>query len=103
MSLIKNGFLPFLLTLFMSFQTLGLCDALLKAISKKGYTTPSPIQQKAIPKILDGRDVLASAQTGTGKTAGFTLPMLQQFLANPAQHQGRRKIKFRSVIICFCR
>ncbi|MBA4275568.1 DEAD/DEAH box helicase [Flavobacterium sp.] len=61
----------------MSFNSLGLSDALLKAISKKGYTTPSPIQQKAIPPILEGKDVLASAQTGTGKTAGFTLPILQ--------------------------
>jgi ATP-dependent RNA helicase RhlE len=61
----------------MSFSSLGLSDALLKAISKKGYTTPSPIQQKAIPPILEGKDVLASAQTGTGKTAGFTLPILQ--------------------------
>ena len=61
----------------MSFNSLGLSDALLKAISKKGYTNPSPIQQKAIPPILEGKDVLASAQTGTGKTAGFTLPILQ--------------------------
>ncbi len=61
----------------MSFNSLGLSDALLKAITKKGYTTPSPIQQKAIPPILEGKDVLASAQTGTGKTAGFTLPILQ--------------------------
>ena len=61
----------------MSFQSLGLSEALLKAISKKGYTTPSPIQEKAIPPILEGKDILASAQTGTGKTAGFTLPMLQ--------------------------
>ncbi len=61
----------------MSFQSLGLSAALLKAVSKKGYTTPSPIQKKAIPKILERKDVLASAQTGTGKTAGFTLPMLQ--------------------------
>lgn len=61
----------------MSFSSLGLTDALLKAISKKGYTTPSPIQQKAIPPILEGNDILASAQTGTGKTAGFTLPILQ--------------------------
>lgn len=60
----------------MSFNSLGLSQALLKAISKKGYTTPSPIQQKAIPSILEGKDVLASAQTGTGKTAGFTLPLL---------------------------
>ena len=61
----------------MSFKSLGLSDALLKAISKKGYTEPSPIQAKAIPPVLEGKDVLASAQTGTGKTAGFTLPMLQ--------------------------
>ena len=56
----------------MSFKSLGLTDALLKAVSLQGYTEPSPIQQKAIPVILEGKDVLASAQTGTGKTAGFT-------------------------------
>ena len=61
----------------MTFKSLGLSDALLKAIEKKGYTTPSPIQEKAIPHILNGKDILASAQTGTGKTAGFTLPVLQ--------------------------
>ncbi|SDS00644.1 ATP-dependent RNA helicase RhlE [Formosa sp. Hel1_31_208] len=69
----------------MSFQSLGLSDALLKAISKKGYTTPSPIQLKAIPPVLEGRDVLASAQTGTGKTAGFTLPLLQYLSENPKE------------------
>ena len=67
----------------MSFQSLGLSEALLKAISKKGYTTPSPIQEKAIPPILEGKDILASAQTGTGKTAGFTLPMLQILSQEP--------------------
>lgn len=61
----------------MSFKSLGLSEALLKAVSKQGYTEPSPIQQKAIPLILERKDVLASAQTGTGKTAGFTLPILQ--------------------------
>ena len=61
----------------MSFKSLGLSEALLKAISKKGYETPSPIQQKAIPPVLEGHDVLASAHTGTVKTAGFTLPILQ--------------------------
>jgi len=76
--------------LFMSFQSLGLSDALLKAISKKGYKTPSPIQEKAIPPILEGRDVLASAQTGTGKTAGFTLPLLHYLSENP-------KTKFRPI------
>lgn len=69
----------------MSFQSLGLSEALLKAVSKKGYTTPSPIQQKAIPPILEGKDVLASAQTGTGKTAGFTLPLLHLLSENPKQ------------------
>ncbi|MDO6760328.1 DEAD/DEAH box helicase [Tamlana sp. 2_MG-2023] len=69
----------------MSFQSLGLSDALLKAISKKGYTTPSPIQQKAIPPVLEGHDVLASAQTGTGKTAGFTLPLLHILSENPKE------------------
>jgi len=61
----------------MSFNSLGLSDPLLKAIEKKGYTIPSPIQEKCIPVVLQGKDVLASAQTGTGKTAGFTLPLLQ--------------------------
>lgn len=75
---------------FMSFQSLGLSDALLKAVSKKGYDTPSPIQEKAIPPILNGRDVLASAQTGTGKTAGFTLPLLHFLSENP-------KVKFRPI------
>ncbi|WP_298534923.1 DEAD/DEAH box helicase [uncultured Algibacter sp.] len=69
----------------MSFESLGLSKALLKAISKKGYTTPSPIQQKAIPPVLEGHDVLASAQTGTGKTAGFTLPLLHTLSENPKQ------------------
>ncbi|WP_289045179.1 DEAD/DEAH box helicase [uncultured Olleya sp.] len=69
----------------MSFQSLGLSEALLKAISKKGYTTPSPIQAKAIPPVLEGHDVLASAQTGTGKTAGFTLPLLHILSENPKQ------------------
>ena len=69
----------------MSFQSLGLSDALLKAISKKGYTSPSPIQERAIPPILRGQDVLASAQTGTGKTAGFTLPLLHYLSENPKE------------------
>ncbi|WP_299119688.1 DEAD/DEAH box helicase [uncultured Tenacibaculum sp.] len=62
----------------MTFKSLGLSDALLKAIKEKGYNSPSPIQEKAIPHILEGKDILASAQTGTGKTAGFTLPVLQR-------------------------
>lgn len=72
----------------MSFKSLGLSDALLKAVSKQGYTEPSPIQKKAIPLILERKDILASAQTGTGKTAGFTLPMLQ-ILSNELQLRHR--------------
>lgn len=75
---------------FMSFKSLGLNNALLKAVEKQGYDTPSPIQEKAIPLILEGKDVLASAQTGTGKTAGFTLPMLQIL-------DGTRHPKFRPI------
>jgi ATP-dependent RNA helicase RhlE len=61
----------------MSFKALGLSAAFVKAVEEKGYTNPTPIQKKAIPHILLGKDILASAQTGTGKTAGFTLPVLQ--------------------------
>lgn len=61
----------------MSFGSLGLCDELLKAVAYVGYTKPSPIQLEAIPAVLSKRDVMAVAGTGTGKTAGFTLPMMQ--------------------------
>ncbi len=74
----------------MTFESLGLSAALLKAVKEKGYTTPSPIQAKAIPVVLAGKDVLASAQTGTGKTAGFTLPMLQLL-------EATKKDKFRPI------
>ena len=79
----------------MSFNSLGLSNALLKAVHKQGYTTPSPIQEKAIPLILEGKDVLASAQTGTGKTAGFTLPMLQKL----SQGQQLRKRPIRALVL----
>ncbi|MAM87390.1 DEAD/DEAH box helicase [Allohahella sp. A8] len=61
----------------MSFASLGLSTAILEAVAEEGYTTPSPIQAQAIPAVLKGRDVMAAAQTGTGKTAGFTLPLLE--------------------------
>ena len=61
----------------MTFDDLGLSPAILTAVTEKGYDTPSPIQEKAIPAVLSGRDVMAAAQTGTGKTAGFTLPLLE--------------------------
>ncbi|MCK5121936.1 MAG: DEAD/DEAH box helicase [Methylococcales bacterium] len=62
----------------MLFSSLGLSDPLLRAIEEKGYTKPSPIQLEAIPAVLSGKDIMAAAQTGTGKTAGFTLPLLQR-------------------------
>ncbi|MBI5612524.1 MAG: DEAD/DEAH box helicase [Gammaproteobacteria bacterium] len=67
----------------MSFNSLGLSAELLRAVSEKGYGEPTPIQIKAIPVILEGRDILAGAQTGTGKTAGFALPLLQRLSAQP--------------------
>lgn len=65
-------------TIKMSFNDLGLSEPLLKAVRDQGYDTPSPIQAQAIPAVLSGRDIMAAAQTGTGKTAGFTLPLLER-------------------------
>lgn len=79
----------------MSFKSLGLSEALVKAVSAQGYDTPTPIQSKSIPPVLEGKDVLASAQTGTGKTAGFTLPMLQLL----SQEQPLRNRPVRALIL----
>jgi len=76
----------------MSFSTLGLSEALLRAIQDQGYTTPTPIQKQAIPVILDGNDLLAGAQTGTGKTAGFTFPLLEKLTQIPST-KGKRKVR----------
>jgi len=67
----------------MTFTDLGLSQALAAAVAAKGYAEPSPIQRQAIPSVLEGRDVLGLAQTGTGKTAAFSLPLLHHLLANP--------------------
>ncbi|AXS79985.1 DEAD/DEAH box helicase [Dechloromonas sp. HYN0024] len=66
----------------MTFSTLGLADTLLQSLEALGYTTPTPIQTQAIPAILEGRDLMAAAQTGTGKTAGFALPILHSLAAD---------------------
>lgn len=67
----------------MSFSSLGLSELILRAVDESGYTQPTPIQVETIPVVLSGKDVLAAAQTGTGKTAGFTLPLLQRLAAGP--------------------
>jgi ATP-dependent RNA helicase RhlE len=78
----------------MSFSTLGLSESIVRAVTAKGYTEPTPIQQQAIPAILAGDDILAGAQTGTGKTAGFTLPILQRLSAQRgANLPGRRPVR----------
>jgi ATP-dependent RNA helicase RhlE len=77
----------------MSFQTLGLTDELLKAVAEQGYTEPTPVQEQTIPLILNGKDVLAGAQTGTGKTASFTLPLLQRLMINHDPHQKPKRLR----------
>ena len=73
----------------MSFSKLGLSDPILKAIEKQGYKTPSPIQEQGIPVVLSGKDLMAAAQTGTGKTAGFTLPILEMLSKGPKVKAGQ--------------
>jgi ATP-dependent RNA helicase RhlE len=76
----------------MSFDSLGLSAELLRAVSEQGYSEPTPVQRQAIPVILSGRDIMAGAQTGTGKTAGFTLPLLQHLSAE-SQGKGQRPVR----------
>ncbi|TNF96072.1 MAG: DEAD/DEAH box helicase, partial [Gammaproteobacteria bacterium] len=77
----------------MSFKSLGLRAELLRAVSEKGYSEPTPIQRQAIPPILEGRDIMGGAQTGTGKTAGFTLPLLQRLMSSGKGKKDRRVIR----------
>ncbi|MCX6211609.1 MAG: DEAD/DEAH box helicase [Bacteroidetes bacterium] len=79
-----------------NFQTLGLIEPLLKAIQEEGYTTPTPIQAESIPIVLQGKDLLGCAQTGTGKTAAFTLPILQLLVKNKT---AEKRKKIRSLIV----
>ncbi len=76
----------------MKFNELGLSDPLLRALEKQGYTQPTPIQERAIPEVLKGRDLLAAAQTGTGKTAAFTLPILQNLSGKPRPGRNARAL-----------
>ena len=75
--------------LAVEFERLGLSEPLLKAVAAKGYRNPSPIQLTCIPAVLEGHDVMAAAQTGTGKTAGFTLPMLERLRHGPKARAGQ--------------
>jgi ATP-dependent RNA helicase RhlE len=79
----------------MSFANFGLSQGLLEAVAKEGYTDPTPIQAKAIPAILEGHDLLAAAQTGTGKTAAFTLPLLHKLISGQTEAgaQARRAVR----------
>ncbi|MDW2644115.1 ATP-dependent RNA helicase RhlE [Citrobacter sp. HN-141] len=77
----------------MSFDSLGLNPDILRAVAEQGYREPTPIQQQAIPAVLEGRDLMASAQTGTGKTAGFTLPLLQHLITHQPHGKSRRPVR----------
>ena len=77
----------------MSFDSLGLNADILRAVAEQGYDEPTPIQRQAIPVVLAGRDLMASAQTGTGKTAGFTLPVLQLLSSHNPHPKGRRPVR----------
>ena len=77
----------------MPFESLGLRAELSRAVAEKGYSVPTPIQKQAIPLILQGRDIMGGAQTGTGKTAGFTLPLLQRLMTSGVTVKGRRPIR----------
>ena len=83
----------------MSFESLGLNAELLRAVSESGYSTPTPIQQQAIPAILEGRDLMGGAQTGTGKTAGFTLPLLHRLMEQQDAHNGKGKRPIRALVL----
>jgi len=77
----------------MTFENLDLIEPILNALKTKGYTEPTPIQEQAIPIILAGRDILGCAQTGTGKTAAFSIPIIQRLVADRAINQGHRKVQ----------
>ena len=80
----------------MNFQSLNLIEPILKAVEEEGYTIPTPIQAQSIPIILQGTDLLGCAQTGTGKTAAFAIPILQLLSATKANTHKR---KIRSLIV----
>ena len=80
-------------TSLMSFESLKITEPILRALAKQGYTTPTPIQAAAIPPLLEGRDLLGCAQTGTGKTAAFSIPIIQNILREKSPGRARRKLR----------
>jgi ATP-dependent RNA helicase RhlE len=83
----------------MKFTDLGLAEPLVRAVHEHGYDTPTPIQMQAIPAVLKGGDLMAGAQTGTGKTAGFVLPMLHRLMAQPHKKDARGRVAIRALIL----
>jgi ATP-dependent RNA helicase RhlE len=83
----------------MNFTDLGLVEPIVRAVHEHGYDTPTPIQAQAIPTVLSGADLMGGAQTGTGKTAGFTLPMLQRLMAKPAVRDAKGRLPIRALIL----
>ena len=83
----------------MKFTDLGLTEPLLHAVRDQGYETPTPIQAQAIPAVLAGGDLMGGAQTGTGKTAGFTLPMLQRLMQHAAPRDARARVMIRALVL----
>ena len=83
----------------MTFDDLGLAEPILRAVREAGYTTPTPIQLQAIPAVLRGGDLMAGAQTGTGKTAGFTLPLLHRLAAAGPKRDAKGRIVVRALIL----
>ena len=82
-----------------SFEALGLSEALVRAVTEQGYTSPTPIQAQAIPAVLAGGDLLAGAQTGTGKTAGFVLPILHRLSTRRRPRARRPRKPVRALIL----
>src|SRR5437868_8168817 len=77
----------------MLFEQLGLIEPIMKALKTEGYTNPTPIQEQGIPVVLEGKDLLGCAQTGTGKTAAFAIPILQNLYNNKHEEKGSWNIK----------
>ena len=77
----------------MTFKDLGIIEPILKALEAEGYTHPTPIQEQSIPILLEGKDLLGCAQTGTGKTAAFSIPIIQHIHNEVVHEKGRRKVK----------